>query len=546
MQPALPPEASLWRARGFWPDRLITDDLDRHAAIRPDQLAYIDPNRSISYSEAVVESDRIARALIALGVERLDSVALQLPNCIEFALLHLALVRIGAITTLITPMSRSREIQGMLRNARARWFIVADQIRGFDHAAMAAQMAADPALGTRFRTIVLGEPHPGQIGWAEFLALGDWTEAAQDRLRARRPQPDEVAEIVFTSGTTSEAKGVMHTHNTLLAPQVAMAESLGIGPGSIVHMASTVAHQTGFLNGIRLPIQVGGCCVLQERWSGEAFAQLIAKHRIEVSSGSATFLLDLLRTPGIEQYDLSSLRVFRCGGGPIPIALVREAESRLPGLRVLRGWGQTENGVVTLSRLDDPIELRAEYDGHVQPGMSIRIVDESGVCMADGCDGRLQVRGAFQSPGYVNSPELMQESMVDSWFDTGDLALRHESGCIRISGRAKDIIIRGGENIPVSYVENVLFEDPRILEVAVVGMPDARLGERACAFVIPRGNVVLTLDAMKAFLRDKGVAAPYWPERLEVVESLPRTANGKVRKADLRERLKRSTSFESA
>lgn len=533
----LPPEAELWREAGYWRDRLIIDDLDHHADVRPDQLAYIDQRRAITFDGVRAESDAIACALIAVGVRRGDSIAMQLPNCIEFALLHLALVRIGAISTLITPMSRAREVQGMLRNAQAKWFVVTDRLRGFDHAAMAAQLAAELAPAHAFQTVVLGEPLPGQMGWDEFLQMGAQGAPTHDEIEARRPHPDDVAEIVFTSGTTSEAKGVLHTHNTLLAPQLAMARSLGIGPGSMLHMASTIAHQTGFLNGIRLPIQIGGCCVLQDRWSGEVFAQLIAEHRIEVSSGSATFLLDLLRAPALERHDLSSLRVFRCGGGPIPIALVREAEARIPGLKVLRGWGQTENGVVTLSQLDDPIEIRAEYDGHVQPGMSLRIVDEEGIEMADHREGRLQVRGAFQSLGYVNDPDMMRASMVDGWFDTGDLATRHASGCIRISGRAKDIIIRGGENIPVSYVENVLFEDPRVLEAAVVGMPDPRLGERACAFVMLRGHATLTLDSMREFLRAQGVASQYWPERLEVVTSLPRTANGKVRKAELRARL---------
>jgi acyl-coenzyme A synthetase/AMP-(fatty) acid ligase len=255
-------EASAWRAAGFWRDRLITDDLDRHAARVPGQVAYIDHRRSITYAEVVEESNQIARGLRRLGVERQDAVAIQLPNCIEFALLHLALVRIGAITTLITPMSRSREVQGMLRNARTRWFVIADRIRGFDHAEMASQLSSDGSAANGFRTIVMGEPRPGQIGWPELLELGERGRPSNTEFDSLRPDPDEVAEIVFTSGTTSEAKGVLHTHNTLLAPQVAIAKSLGIGPGSILHMASTVAHQTGFLNGIRLPIQVGGCCVL--------------------------------------------------------------------------------------------------------------------------------------------------------------------------------------------------------------------------------------------------------------------------------------------
>jgi acyl-CoA synthetase (AMP-forming)/AMP-acid ligase II len=443
-------------------------------------------------------------------------------------------------------MSRQREVTAMLRIARAKWFVTVDSFRGFDHRALAAEVVSQPPL-QGVRLVILGDPAgvDSAIGYGALLARGRDDAPSRAAIDALRPHPDAVAEIVFTSGTTGEPKGALHTHNTLMAPQLAMAARLGLQAGTVLHMASTVAHQTGFLNGIRLPLQVHGTVVLQDVWSPDGFVQLVAQHRIEVSSGSATFLLDLLRSPALERHDLGSLRLFRCGGGPIPEPLVREAEARLPGLKVVRGWGQTENGVVTMTHPDDPLELRTASDGSVQAGMEIRVVDAQDRPLPVGAEGRLQCRGASMCVGYANDPGLLAASCSGDWFDTGDLAALVSDAAprgpaIRITGRLKDIIIRGGENIPVSYVEDILFEDPRVQEAAIVGMPDERLGERACAFVICRPGATLDLAAMRQHLAAKGVAAPYWPERLELVAQFPRSANGKVQKAALRAQLRES------
>lgn len=531
-------QAAQYRSSGIWPDRIITDDLDSHAKQWPDQLAIVDAKGSLTYAQLRDASYRVAAGLLQRGVQSGDRVAIQLPNWSEYIVLHCALVRIGAISCLITPMSRGREVDGMLRISGAEWLVIPHTFRSFDYLDMArAVRVYQPNL----KLILVGAPQteaeqftdPYIYMWTHIAnTLCDTKQnAAIDRLR---PHPDDITEVVFTSGTTGDPKGVMHTNNTLYAPQLAMAASLKLQAGCVLHMASTLGHQTGFLNGIRLPIQVAGTIVLQDTWKPEAFVELIAVHRIEVTSGSATFLMDLLKAKNLDKYDLSSLRVFRAGGGPIPVVLVKEAEARLPNLKVLRGWGQTENGVVTLTRLEDAIEVRAQTDGHVQLGMEIRIVDEAGRIVDHGAEGCLQVRGAFMSPNYANSAELMGTYYHDGWFDTGDLAVMDECEYIKITGRLKDIVIRGGENIPVHYVENVLFEDPRVVEVSIVGMPDERLGEKCCAFIIPKKGEKLTLKKIKDYLSSKDVAIQYWPERLEVVDELPRTANGKVQKAALR------------
>ncbi|MEI8264462.1 MAG: AMP-binding protein [Betaproteobacteria bacterium] len=536
--------AQAWRHAGYWPERLITDDLDAHAASTPDRIAFVDSRRSIRYDQLQHESFRLADALRQQGMASGDVVAVQWPNWIEFAVMHLALVRLGAIIAPVTPMSRLREMSAMLRISRAKWLAVVDRFRGFDHGGLAQAVLTDPAFA-HVQPIVLGETGSpaGALSYEVLLSQGRDEPRLRSAWQARRPSADDITEIVFTSGTTADPKGVLHTHNTLMAPQLAMAKRLGLRQGVVLHMASTVAHQTGFLNGLRLPVQMAGTAVLQDVWKPEFFMALVEQHRIEVSSGSATFLLDVLRTPGLERHDLSSLRLFRAGGGPIPEPLVREAESRLPHLRVVRGWGQTENGVVTMTFPDDPQVQRTGSDGYAQPGMEVRVVDAQGDPVPVGGEGRLQCRGAALCVGYANDVHMLRDACADGWFDTGDLAVLTDHHCqrgpgIRISGRVKDLIIRGGENIPVHHVENMLFEDPRISEVAIVGMPDERLGERACAFVICRSGHTLDLAGMRQHLAAVGVAAPYWPERLEVVEELPRSANGKVLKTVLRTRLR--------
>jgi non-ribosomal peptide synthetase component E (peptide arylation enzyme) len=298
-----------------------------------------------------------------------------------------------------------------------------------------------------------------------------------------------------------------------------------------------MAHQTGFLGGIVLPILWGATIVYQEQWDPEAFIELIARHKIEVTNGNATFLLDVLRARNLADHVISSFKIFRAGGGPIRTVLINEAREKLPGLTILRGWGQSENGVVTMTQLGDPQELLANSDGRAQPGMSVQIVDHLNHPLPPGVEGRLQCKGAFQFAGYLKQADVTRSSYVGDWFETGDLAIKLDDRYIRITGRSKDVIIRGGEKIPVKYVEDVLHEDERVVDAAIVAMPDSRLGEKACAFVICRPHSIFSLQEMQRFLEQQGVAKQYWPERLEICSELPRAANGKIRKAELRTRI---------
>ncbi len=529
-----PEQIQRYTASGAWPNRLLTDFLDDAVAISHDKVAIIDSRGSITYGELSRQVTRCANALLALGLRAGDVMALQLPNWKEFLVAHLAATRIGVVSSLITPMSRDREVTHMLRLSDAKVLVIPDTFRGHDYRAMAARLRGE--LPDLRQVLVVGEPSSNaEVSWQSFIA-GALDDAPPAQLR---PDANAVTEIVFTSGATGEPKGVMHTSNTIVAPQLALAASLQLTRDDVIHIASTIAHQTGFLNGVRLPIQLGATVVLQDVWNPQQMVEWIAQHRITVSSGSATFLLDLLRAKNLADCDLSSFRIFRCGGGPIPRALLREAREKLPHVGIHCGWGQTENAVVTLTRIGAPDDKLLNTDGCAQPGMAVRVVDDTNRLLPAGTEGRLQCRGPFMFVGYVKQEALTRENFDGEWFDTGDLATLDAEGFIRITGRLKDIIIRGGENIPVKYVEDTLYEDPRVQDAAIVGMPDPRLGERACAFVICRDGKSLDMQAMQDFLTERGVAKVYWPERLEIVDTLPRTANGKIRKADLRAQLAR-------
>lgn len=327
----------------------------------------------------------------------------------------------------------------------------------------------------------------------------------------------------------------MHTHNTMVAANDPLPARLGITPDSVIHMASTLAHLTGFLYGARLPVQNGATGVLQDVWDAARFVELVAEHGITYTSAATPFLHDLVNAPNLVDHDLSSLERFCCMGAPIPRAIVRQARQKLPGLTVLGGWGQSENALVTLGIPGDADGKLIDTDGYPWPGMRIRVVDFDGAPAPTGTPGRLQVTGPFLFVGYAERLDMTRSSFDGEWFDTGDLATVDADGYLTIAGRTKDVIVRGGENIPVAYVENVLYEHDRIEAVAVVAVPDPRLQERACACVILKPGVDgFTLDEMRAFLAGKGVAKPYWPERLELMSEFPRTASGKIQKFQLR------------
>ena len=541
--PILSPERiAAARRAGSWHDRLITDYLDDAVRSAPDRVAIVDGSGhggksvTLSYRSLARQVNRIAAGLVSLGVRQNDVVAYQLPNCWQFTALSLACVRIGAVANPLMPIFRHRELAFMLSHAEAKVVVVPRRFRGFDYPAMMAELREQlPALE---QVLVVGGDGAQAF---EARLLREETDGSADAgdedpgqgFAARRPGPNDVTELQYTSGTTGEPKGVMHTANTLVGTILPFIGRLGLGSRDVVLMASPMAHQTGFLYGLMMPIMLGAKAVLQDVWSAERALSLIQEQRVTFTMAATPFLADLTESPALGSYDLASLRIFLTAGAPIPRVLVRQATERLR-VHVVSAWGMTENGAVTTTKLDDPPEKTFATDGCCLAGMTVRVVDDGGRPLPPGGEGRLQVRGAFNFVGYLKRP---QAYAVDAggWFETGDRARMDEQGYIRITGRDKDIIIRGGENVPVVEVEQMLYRHPAIQDAAIVAMPDERLVERACAYVVPREGQTLTFDELIAYLAGQRMAKQYLPERLVLIEEMPRTPSGKIQKFRLRE-----------
>lgn len=524
------------QAQAHWPNRLLTDYFDEAVALTPDKVAVTGRSSmtgetvTLSYRQMRRRVDRIAAGLAALGVEKGDIVGCQLPNWWEFVALHLACVRIGAVTNPLMPIFRQRELRYMLNFSEARILVVPRLFRGFDHAAMAAELRADlPKLAH-----VLAIGGDGEESFERRLLGRRWEEEVDTAalFAARRPSADDITQLLYTSGTTGEPKGVMHSSNSLLSIIQKYAERLELGRDDVVFMASPMGHQAGFMYGLMMAPMLGAKLVIQDIWKPEEAARLIGDEGATYTKGSTPFLADLTDSPAVPEGGLPSLRIFVSSGAPIPRSLVERATGRL-GATIISAWGMSETGSATTTIPGDADDRIFGTDGIALPGMEVRVVGPDGREAACGTDGALQCRGIGMFAGYFRRPEL-SAATADGWFDTGDLATMDKDGYIRITGRAKDIIIRGGENVPVVEIEKLLYAHPAVREVAIIGMPDPRLGERACAFVVLHAGQTLTLDEVSDWLTRHAVARQYFPERLEVIAEMPRTPSGKIQKFQLR------------
>jgi cyclohexanecarboxylate-CoA ligase len=536
----IPPRRAAMLHRGYWHDRTINDDLDACLAECPDQLALTavsletGSTRRFSYRELATMADRMAVGLARLGVGKDDVVSCQLPNWWQFTLTYLACSRIGAVMNPLMHIFRERELSFMLAHGESRVAIVPKVFRGFDYEQMLKGLRGK--LPHLEHALAVGGSGPDSFEARLTEPAWEREPDAREILTRSRPGPDDVTQLIYTSGTTGESKGVMHTANTLMANIIPYAERLHLTRSDVVLMASPMAHQTGFMYGLMMPVMLRASAVLQDIWEPRKAIEVIRAEQVSFTMASTPFLTDLSKTVAETKQDVPSLRIFLCAGAPIPGPLVEQARAAL-GAKIVSAWGMTENGAVTTTMPEDDDERSVNTDGCPLPGMEVRVVDGSGAAVADGSIGRLLVRGCSNFGGYLKRPQL-NGTDADDWFDTGDLACLDDRGYIRISGRSKDVIIRGGENIPVVEIESLLYRHPAIAQVAIVAYPDERLGERACAFVVPKPGQSLDLPAMVEFLKAQKMAIQYIPERLVVRDALPATPSGKIQKFRLREMAK--------
>ncbi|HEX8447867.1 MAG TPA: AMP-binding protein [Sphingomonas sp.] len=506
------------------PGRTI-GELAVEAAMRaPDAVPFLEQPRQPTAATLVSDAEALAVALGDLGLVPGDIVSFQMPNWIEAAVINLACAMAGFVINPIVHIYRDAEVRQMLGDCGARAFFFADRFRGYDYAAMVARIRpALPAL-----THAIPVRGAANAGYGALIAAGRGRRPAMPRV-----DPGSVKMVLYTSGTTGRPKGVLHSHETLARAVTACVDHWGVAVGDAILMPSPVTHISGYANGIEMPFLAGTRTVLMEQWHADAALALIERHNVRGTVAATPFLTELAQRAAAAGTTLPSLRFFACGGAAIPADVVRAANAQFGRTVAFRVFGSSEVPLVTLGYPQDP-DRAATTDGAVID-YDVRVVDDAGHDVPAGAEGEILARGPAMFLGYADADQTREAIDADGYFRTGDLGAVTADGALLITGRKKDLIIRGGENISAKEIEDVLQRHPMVAEAAVVAMPHARLGEGICAFVIARPGTVPDFDDLVGFVAASGLAPQKRPERIIPVDDLPRTASGKVRKDVLRD-----------
>lgn len=523
-----------YEGSGAWTSGTLRSLLSEAVAEHPDRVAAIDRKSGsagsvrLTYAEFDERSHRYACGLHALGVRAGDFVAVMLPNSADFAALIFAINELGAVYSGIPVAYGEREVEVILRRTGAGVVIVAETFGSSSPLKLVQSLRG--GLPNLRHVVVAGDSADD-----ELPALSTLLEAPDVDLPDVDPRG--LCHVGFTSGTTGEPKGVMNTHQTLGAVLGNWVRHMGVDalrepPVNLV--ASPVGHHTGFLWGVLLTTFLRGTAVYLDRWVPAQAVHVVREEQVTTMLSAPTFLQDLLLTDLAHDGECT-LRTVVLAGAPVPRTLPTVAGERF-GCYVCPAWGMTELGIGISCAPDLPAGAQAT-DGVPVPGTDVAVVGTDGADVPAGAVGALRIRGAGLFLGYLDLPDVTATEIdADGWFSTGDTARRTDEGYVLLEGRTKDIVIRGGENIPVTVVESILFQHPDILEASVIGLPDVRLGERACAVVVPSGSRRPNLDELCHYLLQQGLSKHFLPERLEIIDALPKTPSGKIRKVELRGR----------
>jgi acyl-CoA synthetase (AMP-forming)/AMP-acid ligase II len=525
----IPSHLAAYARDGSWANMTIGDYARRWAEKLPDAVVFLNDPAEPTYASLLADGEALARALFDLGLKQGDVFSFQVPNWIEAAVINLAANLGGFVINPIVPIYRDAEVIQMLGDSRSRAFFVAESFRNYDLAAMVDRVR--PQL-PQLDHVIYVRPTERAPGLAELIEHGRGLGMPLPRV-----DPNSLKLILYTSGTTGRPKGVLHSHNTLDRVAQSSFRNSGI-PGDVTLMPSPVTHISGFSGGLEKPFAVGSRTVLMEVWKAADAVDLIDKYGITSTVAATPFLQELCDAAAAKGSTLPSFRRFACGGAAVPADLVRAANGRLAHPCAFRVYGSSEVPLATQGFLPEAsLDLAAETDGQALD-YELRIVDDEGAEVAPGADGEILARGPSMFLGYADEAQTRESLTEDGFFRTGDIGHLTPVGALVITGRKKDLIIRGGENISAKEIEDVLHTHPAIKEAAVVSMPHPRLGEGICAFLIGMGDEQPALGEVSTFVSAAGLSRQKCPERIEWVETLPRTASGKIRKDQLRAAIK--------
>lgn len=518
---------------GLWKNKLWTDYIRENALKFGSKEAIVDRANRITFLEWKERVDEMAVNLLRLGIQKEDRVGLQIPNWWEFVCLRFALHRIGAVSIPLPPEWRQREIGYILKETEAKAYFIPEQFRNFNYTEMAEILWKElPKL--KYVIVVDGGSSNELPKGMEPLnsLISPVSKEEVERLDTIEISPNEVDIIVSSSGSTAFPKLVVRSPNQVGAMVEPIAERHDLTPADTVLGLAPITRGVGYL-AVGTALVSGTRLVLLESFSAEEALKWMAQEKVTVALGVPTEIIKILSCPDLSKYNFGSLRCFTNGGASLPHSVAEELALKL-NCKVMSGYGAVEGGLPTWTLLDDPPDKAYTTVGRPLRGMEIAIFDDNGKPVPPGETGEVVYRGANCSLGfYKNIQDYRKLFDPQGWFLSGDLGQVDQEGYLKIIGRKKEIIIRGGANISPQEIEEILLTHPKIEQVVVVKMPDKVMGEKACAYVIPKGDETISFEEMISFLREKNLATYKFPERLEVMKAFPMTASEKVLKKEL-------------
>lgn len=529
-----PANSAAYRAGGYWNDEVLADWLLRNSNTRGDRVALRSAGRSWSHAQLHAEVARLANALIAQGIARGEVVAVQLPNIPQFVFAYLAIASIGAVMQTVHLAYRGGDSEALLAHSGAVALIC---------------MGDSPAASAASAFVQMKQRLPEL---RQIIVAGDQVPAGADGIDALMANQPEVAPtfaqkgedaflLLYTSGTTASPKGVPHAYQNFLANARLSAQALAVDADDILLSAAPFTHLYGLFT-VNMALATGATIALLPAFSPPALAAAIRTLRPTIGFTAPAHIAACINARLFDGLDLSCFRYLQISGSTVPPALGRALEPLLGGGKVMQLWGMTELQAGAYTRLDDAEAVRMESSGRASAGTELRIVDAAGVVSAAGAEGELQMRGPSLFGGYLRNPEATAAAFTaDGWFRTGDLAACDAKGNIRLTGRVKDVINRGGVKFNPLDVEVMLQSHPAVAEVAVAPVPDPVLGERACCFVVVRPGMSFSFEQMQGHLAAHGLSKFKWPERLEMVAAMPLTPTRKIIKGRLVQELLKQT-----
>jgi HIP---CoA ligase len=497
--------------------------------------ALVDERDRLTYSGLAADVEMTARAIVASAVKPGDRVAIWAPNTTEWAIAALAIYSAGAVLVPLNTRFKGAEAAYILERADVRLLFTVTDFLATDYVELLR--SASPVASLREIVVLRGTPAPDTVSWSAFLDRAD--RVIPEELTSVRDAvgPDDLSDVLFTSGTTGRPKGAMLTHGASVRAYTAWSDVVGLREGDRYLVVNPFFHAFGLKAGILASILKGAAIIPHAVFDVDAVMQRAAEEQVSMLPGPPTIYQSILDHPHLADFDMSSLRLAVTGAAAVPVELIRRMRAELGFETIVTGYGLTEaTGIATMCRHDDDPETISKTAGRAIPGTEVQTVDDAGTPVGPGNPGEVIVRGYNVMKGFIHDPEATAEAIdADGWLHTGDIGVLDARGNLQITDRKKDMFIVGGFNAYPAEIEGMMLEHPGVSQVAIVGVPDTRMGEVGYAYVVARPAAALDADELKAWCREH-MANYKVPRAVEIVEALPLNASGKVLKFELRNR----------